>query len=124
MEIVPFVYSNGVEDGVDSQAMEPGGGERGGEGGQEHVCAGEGGEDGGGDGICGFPFEGVVVQVGFDEGAAGALPAAVGGGVVGGGEAGEVGGFGEGDWAGHGCGVGGGGSRRRWMLGFAWILLL
>ena len=55
-----------------------------------------------GDGFGAFPVHCVGGQVGGDEGAAGLLPAVEGGGVVGGGEAAEVGGLGEGD-GGWGC---------------------
>ena len=101
MEVVPFFDFDYAEDVVDSELFEPGDGQRGGESGEEHVCIGEGGKNGGRDGTGIFPFKGMGVEVRGQEGATGFLPSEVGGSIVRGREAGEVGWLGEGDWAGH-----------------------
>lgn len=103
----------------DAEVLEPGGGERRGERGDQHAGCGEGGVDVGGDLFGLFPFEGVWGEVLVDELAAGALPFAVGGRVVGGGDAVEPGGFGEGDGVGRDEGSGHGGWRGGGMTGMA-----
>lgn len=96
---VKVFYFQAAEEGVDAEFFEPGCGQGGGEGGDEHVVVGKGGKDGfgdgGGGGLLGFDGEGV--EVGGDEGADDFGPLEVGRGEVGGGEAHEGGGVGEGD---------------------------
>jgi len=96
MRIIPLLHLD-AQHIVDAQALQHVHGQRRRQVRNEHVVGAEVAEDVLGDGFFRLPLQGVFAEVLADEGAAGFLPGAVGGGVVGGGEAEEPGRVGEGD---------------------------
>jgi len=108
MQIIPLLHLN-PQNLMDPQSLQPFDRQRRRQVRDQHVMPTEGVEDMLGNGALALPLEGMLDEVLPQEGAACFLEAAVRVGVVGGGEAAEVGGFGEGDGVGgdggHDCDV-------------------